>query len=110
MLEFLGQNRQNVVALHCLDGRSNTAMLFVGIVLVARVFGSHREALALFNAKRCEPMLSYGQRNVIKQLERALKGGKREVELTKQPVTVTSVILEPVPLFTKVGVCTVLSL
>ncbi len=38
---------------------------------------------------------------MLKQLDRALKGGRKEIELTKQPVTVTSVILEPVPLFTK---------
>ncbi len=70
VLEFLGQNRQNVAAIHCLDGRSNTAMLFASILLAARVFQSHREALALFEAKRGEPILDYGQRNVLKQLDK----------------------------------------
>ncbi len=37
VLEFLGQNRQNVAAIHCLDGRSNTAMLFASIIIVTRV-------------------------------------------------------------------------
>ncbi len=101
VLEFLGQNKKNVAAIHCLDGRSNTAMLFVSIILVARVFSSYREALALFEEKRGEPVLNFGQRNVLKQLEKALKSGNKDVELTKQPIHVSSVILEPVPLFTK---------
>ena len=48
VLEFLGQSRQNVAVLHCLDGRSNTAMVFAGLLMAARVFSGHREALALF--------------------------------------------------------------
>ena len=74
-LEFLGSNRQNVIAIHCLDGRSNTALLFASILMVCKVFSGHEDCLNLFELKRCEPVLTGGQRAVLKQLERVLKHG-----------------------------------
>lgn len=74
-LEFLGSNRQNVIAVHCLDGRSNTALLFASMLMVCKVFSGHEDCLNLFELKRCEPVLTGGQRAVLKQLERVLKHG-----------------------------------
>ena len=74
-LEFLGSNAQNVIAIHCLDGRSNTALLFAAMLMVCKVFPGPEECLSLFELKRCEPVLTGGQRAVLKQLERVLKHG-----------------------------------
>ena len=38
VLEFLGQDKHNVVALHCLDGKGNTAVLFAAVMVVTKVF------------------------------------------------------------------------
>ncbi len=48
-------------------------MLVTSILLATKVFSRHRDALALFEHKRCEPVLSFGQRNVLKQLEKAIR-------------------------------------
>jgi cyclin G-associated kinase len=74
-LEFLGLSRQNVITMHCVDGRSNTAVLFSSLLMVSKVFNSLSDCLNLFELKRCEPVLSCGQRAVLKQLERVLKHG-----------------------------------
>jgi len=103
-LDFLGQSKQNVAAVHCLDGKSNTAMLFAAVSLASGAFRKHRDALAFFEHKRgMEPVLSYGQRNVLRQLEKLIRTSQREVIIPRQAVTLTSVILEPIPLFTKAG-------
>ena len=68
-------DRQNVIAMHCLDGRSNTALLFASLLMVCKVFPGHEDCLNLFELKRCEPVLTGGQRAVLRQLERVLKHG-----------------------------------
>lgn len=95
-----GASRQNVVALHCLDGRSHTAVLFATVLLITKVFSSAKEGLKLFEIKRAEPILSCGQRAVLGHLEQVLRGGPN-VSIPVQAVSINSVILEPVPLFTK---------
>lgn len=99
-LEFLGQSKQNVVAIHCLDGKSNTAMLFASIMVVCKVFTRCKDALVLFEQKRCEPMLTSGQRRVLKELERLVKGGPT-IKMNQCSVTLNSIVLEPIPLFNK---------
>ena len=37
-LEFLAKNKRNVIAIHCVDGRSNSAMLFAALMLVGKVY------------------------------------------------------------------------
>ena len=64
-----------MIAVHCLDGRSNTALLFAAVLMVCKVFSGHEDCLNLFELKRCEPVLTGGQRAVLKQLERVLKHG-----------------------------------
>ena len=101
-LEFLGQHKRNVVAIHCLDGRSNSAVLVAALFLVCRIFNKYRDALKLFEVRRSEPILSHGQRIVLKQVEKLVKSGP-SVRIPRQAILVNSVILEPVPLFTKAG-------
>ena len=86
--------------MHCLDGRSNTALLFASMLMVCKVFPGHEDCLNLFELKRCEPVLTGGQRAVLRQLERVLKHGP-SVQVSQQEVTIGSVIMEPVPLYTK---------
>ena len=89
-----------MIAVHCLDGRSNTALLFASMLMVCKVFPGHEDCLNLFELKRCEPVLTGGQRAVLRQLERVLKHGP-SVQVSQQEVTIGSVIMEPVPLYTK---------
>ena len=95
-----GASRQNVLALHCLDGKSNTAVLFAAILLITKVFSSVKECLKLFEIKRSEAILTCGQIAVLGHVERFLRGSPN-ISVPHMSVTVNSVILEPVPLFTK---------
>ncbi len=64
-----------MLAVHCLDGRTNSALLFAAVMMVSGAMTSPAECLNLFELKRCEPILSTGQRMLLKQLERVLKHG-----------------------------------
>ncbi|TRY81208.1 hypothetical protein TCAL_10445 [Tigriopus californicus] len=100
VIEFLSKDKKNVVVIHCLNGKSNSAMLFSAVMLVGKVFSHYSEALALFEEKRCEPQISFGQRSVLIHLEKLLQSGP-SLTLSQQVLNVNSIILEPVPLFTK---------
>ena len=100
-LEFLGQNKSNVIAIHCVDGRSNTAVLFAALMMIGKVFSRYTEAMRLFEVKRCEPVLHFGQRSVLRQLESLLKSSGPSIEIPSRKLVLTSFVLEPIPLFTK---------
>lgn len=100
VIEFLSKDKKNVVVIHCLNGKSNSAMVFSAVMLVGKVYSHYEEALALFGEKRCEPLISFGQRSVLIHLEKLLKSGP-SLKISQQFLTVTNIILEPVPLFTK---------
>eukprot|EP00095_Tigriopus_kingsejongensis_P003085 maker-scaffold210_size256293-snap-gene-1.23 protein:Tk03085 transcript:maker-scaffold210_size256293-snap-gene-1.23-mRNA-1 annotation:"cyclin-g-associated kinase" len=100
VIEYLTSHKSNVVALHCLNGQSNTAMLFAALMLIGQVCQRGSQALALFEAQRCQPVLTLGQRAVLQRLETLLRQGPF-LHIPRQVATITGIILEPVPLFTK---------
>lgn len=100
-LDFLRKDPRNVVVIHCLDGRSNTAVLVAALLMVCKFVKSYRDALKFFALKRCEPILEGHHRILLRYLESAYSGPSQYVET--RVITITSIVLEPVPLFSKNG-------
>ena len=102
-LEFLGQHKTNVAVIHCLDGKSNTAILASAIFIISKIFTRLQDALKFFEIKRCEPILSHGQRCLLANVEKLITTSAASVHIPRTSVSITSVIFEPVPCFTKAG-------
>ena len=98
-LNFLRSDTKHVLIVHCLDGRSNTAVLVSAILLACRFVTSFKDALKFFALKRCEALLDNYHVTMLKYLESAYVSPSSMVE--SRVITITSIILEPVPLFTK---------
>ena len=98
-LKFLQADPQNVVIIHCLDGKSNSAILVAGMLLACKFVTSFRDALKFFELKRCAPHLENYHMTMLKYIEKAFA----ERQYVSRSVTITSLILEPVPIFSKQG-------
>jgi len=101
MLDFLSRDVRNVVVIHCLDGKSSTAYMVSALLLYSGLVTTAEAALAVFAGKRCDPVLTAGQLTSLTHMATLL--------ISKQPVlkspfvTITNLVIEPIPLFNKAG-------
>ena len=98
-LHFLRADPKHILIVHCLDGRANTAVLVCAILMACQFVTSFKDALKFFALKRCEALLDNYHVNMLGYLESAYTSPSSFVE--SRAITITSIILEPVPLFTK---------
>ena len=98
-LDFLKRDAKNVLVIHCLDGRANSAVLVVALLLACGFVQNYKDGLKFFGLKRCEPLLEAHHKITLRYLETAFSGPSNFVE--SRMVTVSSVVLEPVPGFSK---------
>jgi len=96
-LRFLQKDPQNIVIAHCIDGKANSAVLIAAILLATNFVTSYKDALKFFEFKRCAAHLEQHHITTLKYIEKSL----RDRQFVTRSVTLTSIILEPVPLFTK---------
>ena len=101
MLDFLSRDIRNVVVVYCLDGKSSTAYIVTALLLYCGLVTTPEAGLAIFSAKRCDPVLTSCQLESL--------GHLATLTLSKPPVlkspfvTITNVVIEPIPLFNKAG-------
>ena len=100
-LDFLRRDAKNVIVIHCMDGKANTAILVVGLLMACGFVKNYKDGLKFFGLKRCDPVLEPYQRIILRYLEAAFSGPSSIVE--SRVVTISSVVLEPVPMFSKAG-------
>ena len=101
MLDFLSRDMRNVVVVYCLDGKSSTAYTIAALFLYCGLVTTAEAGLAIFSAKRCDPVLTSCQLGSLSHLA-SLTVNKPPV--LKSPfVTITNVVIEPIPLFNKAG-------
>ena len=98
-LNFLRTDPKHILVVHCLDGKSNTAVLVCGILLACKFVTSFKDALKFFALKRCEALLDNYHVTMLKYIESVYTSPSSFVE--SRAITISSLILEPVPLFTK---------
>ena len=100
-LDFLRRDVKNVIVVHCVDGKANTAVLVAGLLMACGFVQKYKDGLKFFGLKRCDPVLESHHRILLRYLEAAFSGPSSIVE--SRVVTITSVVLEPVPMFSKAG-------
>jgi cyclin G-associated kinase len=98
-LEFLKSDPKNVIVIHCLDGKSNTAVLIAGLLMAAGFVKNYKDGLKFFGLKRCDPVLEGHHRVLLRYLETAFTGPS--IYMESRVITLTSIVLEPVPMFSK---------
>ena len=101
MLDFLSRDIRNVVVVYCLDGKSSTAYCITALLLYCGLVTTPEAGLAIFSAKRCDPVLTSCQ---LESLGHLATLTQNKPPVLKSPfVTITNVVIEPIPLFNKAG-------
>jgi len=101
MLDFLSRDVRNVVVVHCLDGKTSTAYTICALLLYTGLVTTLDAAQAIFSGKRCTPVLTSGQVASLKHIGSLIVS---KPPVLKSPfVTVTNLIIEPIPLLNKAG-------
>lgn len=97
---YLDRDPKNVCVLHCMDGKASSAVVVAALFLYTQLFRSIEDALQMFAVKRCPPGLSPSQYRYL-QYYRGLLAEPHPFHPHHKPVTLVSITLSPVPLFTK---------
>ncbi|XP_068220861.1 cyclin-G-associated kinase isoform X2 [Palaemon carinicauda] len=97
--DYLQKDPKNVVVIHCMDGKASTAMLVCSFLLICHAFNRPEQALNMFAIKRSPPNLQASQFKYLEYIRDLVSSPP--VTPHFKPVTLTSVIISPIPLFTQ---------
>ncbi|GFG30074.1 hypothetical protein Cfor_09502 [Coptotermes formosanus] len=100
MYNFLEQDPKNVCIVHCMDGKARSATLVCAFLMFVNLFSKPEDAAQMFAVKRMPPGLHPSEMRYLYYMSHMLQSPPLEPHL--KPVTLISVTLQPVPLFTKV--------
>ncbi|XP_071513267.1 cyclin-G-associated kinase-like isoform X2 [Panulirus ornatus] len=97
--DYLAKDPKNIVVIHCIDGKASTAMLVCSFLLVTHSFKRPEQALNMFAIKRCPPDLQPSQFRYLEYVRDLVSSPPTEPHF--KPLTLTSIIISPIPLFTQ---------
>ncbi|XP_023343351.1 cyclin-G-associated kinase [Eurytemora carolleeae] len=101
ILEYLARDARNVVVVHCLDGKSSTALVVCGLLIYSTFVSTPEQAIAVFTSKRFEPTLTPSQMYYLNHLNSLVRSTP---PVLKSPfVSLSNLVIEPIPLFNKAG-------
>ena len=95
---YLDRDGRNVCVVHCLDGKASSAVVIVALFLYAQLFRSIEEGLQMFAVKRCPAELTASQYRYLNYYFSLIID--EPVWPHHKPVTLATISLSPVPLFT----------
>ncbi|XP_017777100.1 PREDICTED: cyclin-G-associated kinase [Nicrophorus vespilloides] len=98
--QYLAGDSRNICVIHCLDGKSTSATLVCALMIYADVFRVPEDALQMFAVKRFPPNMKPSELRYLYYLTDILKHPPLYPHY--KPVTLVSLQMQPVPLFTKV--------
>lgn len=107
MFKWLTTNTINCVVIHCIDGRTNSALLVSSFLLLIELFKDYHSVVNFFNARRASPAvakvdLSPSQHRYLGYVARMKEGGKSLNFFSPgKYVIIRSVSMAGIPLFTK---------
>ncbi|GFR28810.1 cyclin-G-associated kinase [Trichonephila clavata] len=99
MYLYLKQDPKNVCIVHCLDGKSSSAVLVSGFLIFCKLFKKPEEALQLFALRRCCVNMVPSQLRYLQYVADIVD--ERPTYPHNSPVALHSLSMKPVPLFTK---------
>lgn len=100
MYNYLDRDSKNVCVLHCMDGKASSALVVAALFLYTQLFRTIEEGLQMFAVKRCPPSLNASQYRYLHYYH-GLLAEPHPIRPHHKPVTLATLTLSPVPIFTK---------
>ncbi|XP_049959498.1 cyclin-G-associated kinase isoform X1 [Schistocerca serialis cubense] len=100
MYAFLQKDPKNVCIVHCTDGKAASATLVCAFLMFVNMFRRPEDAAQMFAVKRMPPCLQPSEMRYLYYMSHVLKEPSTHPHF--KPITLVSVTIQPVPLFTKV--------
>ncbi|XP_045446262.1 cyclin-G-associated kinase [Melitaea cinxia] len=99
MYQYLGRDDKSALVIACQDGKSRSCMLLCGLLLYARLVSVPEDALQIFAVKRTPICLPPSQLRYLYYLSNIIRA--EPILPHFRPVSLVSLTIQPVPLFTK---------
>ncbi|KFV14619.1 Cyclin-G-associated kinase, partial [Tauraco erythrolophus] len=96
---WLKQDQKNVCVVHCLDGRAASAVVVCSFLCFCRLFTTAEAAVYMFSMKRCPPSIWPSHKRYIEYICDMM--AEEPIIPHSKPVLVRSIVMTPVPLFSK---------
>ncbi|XP_037685106.1 cyclin-G-associated kinase isoform X2 [Choloepus didactylus] len=96
---WLKQDPSNVCVVHCTDGRAASAVLVCSFLCFCRLFTTAEAAVYMFSMRRCPPGIWPSHKRYIEYVCDMV--AEEPVSPHSKPILVKSVVMTPVPLFSK---------
>ncbi|XP_009070379.1 PREDICTED: cyclin-G-associated kinase, partial [Acanthisitta chloris] len=96
---WLKQDQRNVCVVHCLDGRAASAVVVCSFLCLCRLFTTAEAAVYMFSMKRCPPGIWPSHKRYIEYMCDMV--AEEPVIPHSKPILVRSIVMTPVPLFSK---------
>ncbi|NWU88969.1 GAK kinase, partial [Upupa epops] len=96
---WLKQDQKNVCIVHCLDGRAASAVVVCSFLCFCRLFTTAEAAVYMFSMKRCPPGIWPSHKRYIEYMCDMM--AEEPIIPHSKPILVRSVVMTPVPLFSK---------
>ncbi|KFV91096.1 Cyclin-G-associated kinase, partial [Eurypyga helias] len=96
---WLKQDQKNVCIVHCLDGRAASAVVVCSFLCFCRLFSTAEAAVYMFSMKRCPPGIWPSHKRYIEYMCDMM--AEEPIIPHSKPILVRSIIMTPVPLFSK---------
>ncbi|XP_066260785.1 cyclin-G-associated kinase [Euwallacea similis] len=98
--QYLSGDSRNVVVLHCTDGKATSATMFCALMIYSGLYEVPEDALQMFAVKRCPPNMRPSELRYLYYLADIVNNPPLYPHYN--PVTLVSIQMTPMPLFTKV--------
>ncbi|CAH0727918.1 unnamed protein product, partial [Brenthis ino] len=99
MYQYLGKDDKSALVIACPDGKSRSCILLCGLLLYAKLVTVPEDALQIFAVKRTPINLPPSQLRYLYYLSKLIR--PEPVLPHFRPVSLVSITIQPVPLFTK---------
>ncbi|XP_027302721.2 cyclin-G-associated kinase isoform X1 [Anas platyrhynchos] len=96
---WLKQDQKNVCIVHCLDGRAASAVVVCSFLCFCRLFTTAEAAVYMFSMKRCPPGIWPSHKRYIEYMCDMM--AEEPIIPHSKPILIKSIIMTPVPLFSK---------
>ncbi|XP_010286439.1 PREDICTED: cyclin-G-associated kinase, partial [Phaethon lepturus] len=96
---WLKQDQKNVCVVHCLDGRAASAVVVCSFLCFCRLFTTAEAAVYMFSMKRCPPGIWPSHKRYIEYMCDMM--AEEPIIPHSKPILVRSIVMTPVPLFSK---------
>lgn len=96
---WLREDHRNVCVVHCMDGRAASAVAVCAFLCFCRLFSTAEAAVYMFSMKRCPPGIWPSHKRYIEYVCDMV--AEEPITPHSKPMLVKSVVMTPVPLFSK---------